>query len=150
MTAVRVVRGLADELLARARAALPEEACGVLLGRPGPPAEILRTLSARNVARLPARRFELDPGALVAAEDLARGIGLEVVGVWHSHPSGPAIPSEEDRAGAFGGWHNVIAAPGVFPGELRCYRLEAGRYREERLRTLRPRSFPAARGERIS
>ena len=32
------------------------------------------------------------------ADQLARAEGLEIIGIWHSHPDHPARPSETDRA----------------------------------------------------
>ena len=51
-----------------------------------------------NVAADPARRFEIDPGALIAALRAERGGGETVIGYWHSHPSGDATPSATDAA----------------------------------------------------
>ena len=50
----------------------------------------------------PARHFEIDPAALIAAHRAARGGGPEVLGYYHSHPTGRAEPSDTDRAQASG------------------------------------------------
>jgi len=55
-----------------------------------------------NVAADPARRFEIDPGALFAAHRRARAGGQAVIGHYHSHPSGAAVPSARDAAQAMG------------------------------------------------
>jgi proteasome lid subunit RPN8/RPN11 len=86
-----------------ARAAYPAEACGLLLGRrQGAELAIAEATLAQNlvVGRAPSaarRAFELDLVDVVRAEDRARACGLELVGVWHSHPDAPPIPSSEDR-----------------------------------------------------
>jgi len=51
-----------------------------------------------NIADDPARRFEIDPAALIAALRAERGGGERVIGYWHSHPSGDATPSATDAA----------------------------------------------------
>ena len=84
---------------AHAAAALPQEACGILLG------EGWRITEARptaNVHPAPATHFEIDPQALIDAHRAARAGGAAVIGYYHSHPSGPAAPSATDRAGASG------------------------------------------------
>lgn len=91
-----------------ARARLPREACGLLIGRRvGECVEVLEVRHARNVARDPAR-FEVDPADHLANQRHARARGLDVVGVWHSHPEGPATPSGTDLREAVRGWAYVI------------------------------------------
>ena len=55
-------------------------------------------------------RFELDPAALVGADRDARERGLELLGVWHSHPDRPAVPSRADLEGVWSGWIQVLAS----------------------------------------
>ena len=76
-----------------AAADIARECCGLLLGRGRRIEEARR---AANVAADPARAFEVDPGVLIAAHRAARADGLEVVGCYHSHPSGVAEPSARD------------------------------------------------------
>ena len=89
------------QLAAAAAAAGPAEACGLLLGaRAGAEVSVVAATAARNVAADPKRGFEIDPGHLLAALRRARaGAAPEVVGLWHSHPSGVLLPSAADRAG---------------------------------------------------
>lgn len=85
---------LVEALLAEARNAFPNEACGLLLGE-GERIESLR--SCANVHPDPARHFEIDPRALIDAHRAARGGRPQVLGHYHSHPSGPPEPSATDR-----------------------------------------------------
>ncbi len=86
-------------MLAEARAAFPDECCGLLLGRDG---RIEEARPARNVHPEPATRFEIDPHALIAAHRAERTDGPRVCGYYHSHPEGAAEPSAVDRARAAG------------------------------------------------
>jgi proteasome lid subunit RPN8/RPN11 len=54
------------------------------------------------VAADPARSFEIDPAALFAAHRRARAGAVVVIGHYHSHPSGAAVPSARDAAQAMG------------------------------------------------
>lgn len=92
---ISVAREVWDTLLREAARAAPLECCGILLGRAG---RIEEARPARNVAAEPARRFEIDPAALIDAHRAARAGGLPVAGYYHSHPEGPAHPSDIDRA----------------------------------------------------
>jgi proteasome lid subunit RPN8/RPN11 len=123
-------------LEAAARARHPREACGLLLGRrTNATTTVELALEAANLCVEDAStRFELDPVAHLAAERRARELGLEIVGVWHSHPERPARPSELDRAGAWGSWSTVIVSvrAGVVV-ELRSWRLVGASFVEERV-----------------
>ncbi len=129
---------LPDPILARlgawVRDAYPHEACGLLVGRvDGAGVEVVRAVRAGNLNRERAHeRYELDPADHMQTELAARAEGLDVVGVWHSHPDHQAVPSETDRAAAHAGWSYVILS--VAPGgvsDVRSWRLRSGRFREE-------------------
>ena len=115
-------------------AGYPHETCGVLLGRRSEgDAEIERLTEAKNLNTDRAHdRYVLDPADLLAAEEIARSSGLEVVGIWHSHPDHPARPSITDRDAAWEGWSYVIAevtCDGV--PEITSWRLIDGAFQEE-------------------
>lgn len=106
-----ITRAALDAILAAARAAAPEEACGLLLGQG---LRIMRAQPAANVAAERTCRFEIDPAALIAAHRAARHGGPEVAGYFHSHPAGLAAPSATDAAMAAGdGRIWAIAAGGT-------------------------------------
>ncbi len=94
-----VTSGAMATLLDEAACAVPEECCGLLLGQGG---KIEEARPAANVAADRCRHFEIDPLALIAAHRAARGGGLAVLGYFHSHPIGEAVPSATDRAQASG------------------------------------------------
>lgn len=91
--------GALATLLKEAQRAHPLECCGLLLGQ-GAVVEEVRP--APNVHPDPARHFEIDPAALIAAHKAARQGGPQVLGYYHSHPAGLAEPSATDRAQASG------------------------------------------------
>lgn len=75
-------------------AGYPHEACGVLLGRGQTVTEIVpatntRTDSAHN-------RYLIDPRDYMRIERDADQRGLQVLGIYHSHPDCPARPSQYD------------------------------------------------------
>jgi len=129
--------GVRESLCGFARSRYPHEACGLLIGESTDSlVEVMRAVETRNLlAGEAGDRFEVDPGEHVAAQRVARDEGLDVVGVWHSHPDHPARPSARDLAGAWEGWSYLIVAvdaDGV--GELRSWRLEGGHFVEQELR----------------
>ena len=96
---IEVSSSLVRRLLEEAERAHPTEACGLLLGRKD---QVESIVPCANVHPHPERRFEIDPGALIAAHRAARDGAPEVVGYYHSHPIGPSQPSATDRAHATG------------------------------------------------
>ena len=135
--ALRLPAAVLGDLEAWARAEYPNEACGLFLGRPsrlGGPV-VVRAVRCANLNRERARdRYELDPRDHLAAEEAARREGLEVIGVWHTHPDHPARPSETDRAAAWEGWSYLIlsvTAQGV--ADVRSFRLQGEAFLEEEI-----------------
>lgn len=107
-----------------ARRALPQEACGILLGEGG---VITRLVETRNVHPEPETHFEIDPQALIDAYREERIGGSPVAGYFHSHPMGPAIPSKIDQQHASGdGRIWAICGEGV----VRFWRDEPPRFAE--------------------
>lgn len=91
---------LADALRASARAAYPNECCGLLEGvRDGDVFCIHALHPARNRAPR-SDRFEIDAADHIAAQKTARANGRAIIGCYHSHPDGVARPSPTDKAGA--------------------------------------------------
>ena len=131
---VRVPRKLREQLVRWAGERYPSEACGLLIGR----RERARTVvvdvaEARNLNTAHAgARYELDPADQLAAEEVARSRGLDVVGIWHSHPDHPARPSETDRIHAWSGWsYAIVSVNARGAAELRAWRLERQQFVEE-------------------
>ena len=128
-----------DDLAAvtrRAAAAFPAECCGLLLGRPegGETVRVERVEPCVNRARDRHGRFTISPAALMAAYRLARDRGERVVGTYHSHPRGPAVPSDLDRASAWPGASYLIVGLGEGGArERRSWRLAADGFVEEDL-----------------
>lgn len=72
---------------------LPYETCGVLRGKAAAGGMRIDAFAPiRNVAPDPLHRFVLDPAEWT--RECLRGGGL--IGLFHSHPSSPPVPSDED------------------------------------------------------
>ncbi len=95
-----LARGVRETIDRAARAALPDEACGLLVGaRAGARLLVRQATVARNVDPEPRCRFEIDPAHLLAHQRAARACGAAILGLWHTHPQGPPAPSARDRDG---------------------------------------------------
>ena len=97
--------------------------------------DVIEAVQAPNLNHeRPGDRYELDPKAMLTADRDARQKGLEIVGVWHSHPDHPARPSETDRTAAWEGWSYVILSvsrDGV--RDVRSWRMKGEQFEEEEI-----------------
>ena len=74
----------------------PIEACGMLAGKQD---QVEAVLEVRNAEQSPVR-FRMDPLEQLNAFEWIEGNGLDLLGIFHSHPSGPETISPTDIAEA--------------------------------------------------
>ncbi len=95
---IRVDPGPWKEMVEHARSTYPNECCGAMLGA---------TENGRKIVRVgvplenafdgsQTARYELRNEDLLAADSEARKRGLELIGIYHSHPDCDAYFSETD------------------------------------------------------
>ncbi len=102
---------LPDAIREAGERAYPDECCGFLLGRYDNPRLATELAPAENERTDAAHhRYLISPEAYLRAEIDAEARGLEIVGVYHSHPDAPAEPSEFDRRHALPGLSYVIVS----------------------------------------
>lgn len=107
-------------LLTHAAQAHPHECCGLLLGEGE---TITHVQPTANIHPEPETYFEIDPAALIAAHKAERAGGPQVIGYYHSHPSGDPVPSSTDRAqAAHDGKVWAIVAGGPENPQVRFFR----------------------------
>jgi len=100
---------LFDEMVSHARSCLPDEACGMLGGIAGK----VRKLYALDNADPSPATYVIDPlDQLRAIRDMESG-GLELLGIYHSHPDSPPLPSITDINRAFFPGSRELNYPGV-------------------------------------
>jgi proteasome lid subunit RPN8/RPN11 len=85
-----------QEMLEHVDQHAPLEACGLLTGRND---RVENVLLVRNQAQSPVR-FVMDPYEQLQAFEWIESHGLELLGIFHSHPAGPETASETDIAEA--------------------------------------------------
>src|SRR5438876_555670 len=81
---------LFDEMVAHAQSVLPNECCGFLAGlvAPGQPplGQVVERYALPNAAASP-RRYSAETGSLFQAHRDMHARGLELLAVYHSHPT---------------------------------------------------------------
>lgn len=100
MLALEISPAVLKSIHAHGEAAYPEEGAGLLLGKvDGERRQVQALLEFENSREVEARHNRY----LITAEDMLRGEqqamqqGLDILGVFHSHPDHPNRPSEFDR-----------------------------------------------------
>lgn len=125
---VAIPGSLIDDLVAEATVGAPLEQCGLLIGRPG---VVMRAFAARN-ADAAASRYTVEPADHFQALRSARHDGLDVIGVWHSHPAGRAWPSATDIAEAHTDFLYLIVGLAPAP-DVRAWQLVDGNFVQRHL-----------------
>lgn len=124
----------------------PLECCGILVGTTissgGKVSTSVRSVTvADNVETGDrARKFAIAPELLLKVHRRVDSEGLAVVGYYHSHPDGLAMPSETDRLAAWSGVSYLILEVGAEREMVfRSWRLseDGERFHEERVELSR-------------
>ena len=127
--ALTLPHALASDLLAHARAELPNEACGLLSGDLAA-GLASRYHAARNAEASPLR-YNVHPDDLVRIVFAIDEAGEDLVAIFHSHTRTAAVPSPTDRRSAqYPGVYYLLAsltdpaAPAA--SVLRAWRIHGG------------------------
>ncbi|MBI1750095.1 MAG: M67 family metallopeptidase [Acidobacteria bacterium] len=129
---LRLNEELAVRIRAHAAETYPHECCGALLGSDGEShREVLDLLPLENRnGDSPRNRFAITSDDVRRAEKVARDLGFELIGWYHSHPDHPALPSEFDRVHAWP-WYSylIVSVEQRRPGQIASWRLAEDRSR---------------------
>ena len=95
---IKIGTGAWQVMVEHAEAVFPNECCGAMLGSSdGETKTVTVALPLENVNQGPqAVRYELRPEDLLKAEKEARGRGMDLIGIFHSHPDHDAYFSVTD------------------------------------------------------
>ena len=135
-----------SQMIEDALRTFPDECCGFMFGSE---TGELRTISAITVVDNSKegdkrRRFEIKPSDYLCAERYADENGLTLLGIYHSHPNHPSIPSEHDRVAAQPYFSYVIVS--IYERQFRSLRSwqlnEQSQFEEEEI--LKPEFFNQA------
>ena len=123
---------LLQEMIAYVDQHAPLEACGLLAGREARAEKMIGVLNQAQ-SRV---RFVMDPYEQLHAFDWIETHGLDLVGIFHSHPSGPETASATDIAEAAYAVVHVILSRHKDKWKARGFWIEAGSAREVTLQVM--------------
>ena len=92
MSQLVVGKEIFEQMIAQAKAVAPIEACGILAGKDG---RAEKFYEMTNVDKS-STHFTMEPSEQFSVVKDVRASGLELLAIYHSHPTTPARASEED------------------------------------------------------
>src|SRR4051794_11260944 len=93
-----VPRDVLEKTVAQALSERPNECCGLLAGHmDGDVARVVAVCPLVNALASPVE-YESEPRSMFAAYRDYTSKGLDVLAVYHSHPTSPPVPSKKDLA----------------------------------------------------
>jgi proteasome lid subunit RPN8/RPN11 len=119
-----------------AKETYPHECCGFLYGTDGNERTIAKAAKVDNSKEGDQRRrFEISATDYMKAEQYALENGTTLLGVYHSHPEHPAVPSEHDLKQALPFFsYIIISVMKSEPADMRSWQLnEKALFEEENI-----------------
>lgn len=114
---LKISAAAAADMRSHGQDAYPDECCGALLGSAGC---IQRVSRLQNIAPDRRHRYEINPSDWLAIERTGAAIG-----VYHTHPDAPAIPSDFDLERSWPGYlYIILQVVRGTPGDLRAWRID--------------------------
>ncbi|MEC7924467.1 MAG: M67 family metallopeptidase [Actinomycetota bacterium] len=115
-----------DKIIDHALSEFPNEACGLFAAEKGT-TEVDTFFPMHNIAQSNLI-YQLDPKEMIAVEMKADALGIQIIGVMHSHTASAAEPSETDVHDAsqfdpFGLWHYIIVSLEHEEPAIRSFRI---------------------------
>lgn len=133
MNQLWLTRAQLAQLIAHARRAAPNEACGIIGGAKN---RVRKIYPLKNTHATPRVNFYAAPLELFAALREIEAQGWEHLAIYHSHPASDAFPSATDIAQAYypDAAHLIISLARPVAPRVRAFRIVAGEVQELALR----------------
>ncbi len=129
---ITIPKHVLDQIFAHGEEAYNLECCGALLGKNDGVSSVVEIRRLKNInTDMPTRRYNVDPFELLKVEKDAESKGLELIGIYHSHPDHPAKPSKYDLEHAFPNLsYMVLSVEEGKAKEITSWRLKSFQNRE--------------------
>lgn len=122
------------DLIDLAKKGYPNEIVGFLLGVNR---KITEIYSVENVAKEKERRFQINDIDYIKVENFALDKKLDILGIFHSHPDYPAIPSKHDLYYAQPVFsYLIISIDGVGFSLIHSWKLDKNKFIQEPIKII--------------
>ena len=125
-TMISITAEVRDKMIGHAQGEVPNEACGLFAGSKG--TDTVETFFPMHNAAESHLIYQLDPKEFIEVEKTADQLGIQILGVMHSHTASKAYPSETDVRDAnqfdpFGLWYYIIVSLKNEEPVIRAFRI---------------------------
>lgn len=122
-----------DQIIAQARKGYPKEVCGIIAGKEG---AVSRIYEMANISETPETFYLMDPQEQFKVIKDMRNSGMEMLGIYHSHPVSGAYPSEEDCRMCFypDVFYLIVSLKNFKRPEIRVFKVKENKISEERFK----------------
>ncbi len=129
---IYINKDLRKQIIEHAQREFPREACGILAGKE---VSVEKVYEMVNVDKSPSSFF-MDPKEQFKVMKEIRNLGLEMLGVYHSHVASPAYPSTNDVELALYPEisYVIVSLKDKDNPSLRSFRIVDGKITEEEIR----------------
>lgn len=131
---MKVPKSIINEVLAHAKEGYPYEVCGLMAGKGGVVARVFRMTNVDESSV----SYMMDPSEQFKALKEMRVEGLELMAIYHSHPTSPAYPSQTDVRLAFypEASYIIVSLQKVSAPDIKGYRIVDEKITEEILEII--------------
>lgn len=125
-------KDLLEKMLQQIKEEFPNEACGILAGREG---RVEKVYGMNNTDKSPSTYFMDAKEQLLVMKEM-RNLGLDMVGIYHSHVASPAYPSLHDVEMAFypEASYVIVSLEDKNNPVVRSFKIEEGAITEEEIK----------------
>lgn len=130
----RIRREVLDQILEEARRLPGIECCGLLAGCDGIITSVFPAVNALNSTTA----YEIAPEELFRVMKEIRAAGLQIMGIYHSHPKGDNSPSSSDISRAYypdAAYFIISPIPGATQ-PVRAFSIREGRFAELKIQPI--------------
>lgn len=129
---MKINKAYLSEMIQHCQKDYPNEACGILASKDGKIETIYRMTNADKSSKT----FFMGPKEQLKVMKEIRNLGLEMVGIYHSHPETEAYPSEHDVELAFYPEvsYVIVSLKDKNSPNIRSFKIEEGKITEEELK----------------
>ncbi len=131
MNMLKLPRNIYERMIGQAREGFPVEVCGILGGKDG----VVSAIYPMTNTDACGEHFMRDPAEQFATARALRSQELEMLAVYHSHPTTPARPSEEDirLARTPNVSYVIVSLTDPSAPEIRSFKISGGKVDPEEL-----------------
>ncbi len=131
---MKIPQSIINDILAHAKEGYPHEVCGLITGKEKLPTRIFRITNTDKSSV----SYMMDPAEQFRAFKEIRNEGLELLAIYHSHPTSPSYPSQTDVRLAFypEAVYVIVSLQKVGSPEVKGFSILDGRISDEVLEVI--------------